>query len=97
MCFQRDSRKDQIIVWAFLLGTTGLLGWALVRRVGAVKGITQGGLNRGVAGLGIGGMAGGEGAGGGLSGIGGLFQRRGSGDQERDEGARGAYSSVGTS
>ncbi|KAI1208633.1 uncharacterized protein F4807DRAFT_461570 [Annulohypoxylon truncatum] len=33
MCFQRDSRKDQIIVWGFILGTTGLLGWAAARRV----------------------------------------------------------------
>jgi hypothetical protein len=33
MCFQRDSRKDMIIVWGFILGTTGLLGWAAVKRV----------------------------------------------------------------
>lgn len=33
MCFQRDSRKDQIIVWGFILGTAGLLGWAAVRKV----------------------------------------------------------------
>ncbi|KAL1844630.1 hypothetical protein VTK73DRAFT_2144 [Phialemonium thermophilum] len=33
MCFQRDSRKDQIIVWAFILGTTGLLAWAAARRL----------------------------------------------------------------
>ncbi|RYP93323.1 hypothetical protein DL770_000512 [Monosporascus sp. CRB-9-2] len=32
-CFQRDSRKDRIIVWGFILGTAGLLGWAAVRRV----------------------------------------------------------------
>ncbi|KAH8885420.1 hypothetical protein GQ53DRAFT_728866 [Thozetella sp. PMI_491] len=32
-CFQRDSRKDQIIVWGFILGTTGLLGWAGIRRL----------------------------------------------------------------
>lgn len=32
-CFQRDSRKDQFIVWGFVLGTAGLLGWASVRRV----------------------------------------------------------------
>jgi hypothetical protein len=31
-CFQRDSRKDQIIVWGFLIGTAGLLGWAGIRR-----------------------------------------------------------------
>ncbi|KAI5856683.1 hypothetical protein GGS23DRAFT_395068 [Durotheca rogersii] len=33
MCFQRDSRKDQVIVWGFILGTTGLLGWAAAKRV----------------------------------------------------------------
>ncbi|OAA67339.1 hypothetical protein SPI_01915 [Niveomyces insectorum RCEF 264] len=33
LCFQRDSRKDQLIVWGFLLGTGALLGWAAVRRV----------------------------------------------------------------
>lgn len=33
MCFQRDSRKDQIIVWGFILGTTGLLGWAAAKRL----------------------------------------------------------------
>lgn len=33
LCFQRDSRKDEIIVWGFILGTTGLLGWAAVRKV----------------------------------------------------------------
>lgn len=38
MCFQRDSRKDQIIVWGFILGTAGLLGWAGVQRVVAMKG-----------------------------------------------------------
>ncbi|KAK3316554.1 hypothetical protein B0H66DRAFT_441064, partial [Apodospora peruviana] len=27
-CFQRDSTKDQIIVWGFIIGTVGLLGWA---------------------------------------------------------------------
>ncbi|KAK3991499.1 hypothetical protein QBC44DRAFT_379722 [Cladorrhinum sp. PSN332] len=32
-CFQRDSRKDQIIVWGFILGTAGLLGWAGVKKV----------------------------------------------------------------
>ncbi|CAJ2504726.1 Uu.00g121200.m01.CDS01 [Anthostomella pinea] len=32
-CFQRDSRKDQIIVWGFILGTAGLLGWAAAKRV----------------------------------------------------------------
>jgi hypothetical protein len=37
MCFQRDSRKDQIIVWAFLLGTAGLLGWAALRRFAEMR------------------------------------------------------------
>ncbi|TDZ16730.1 hypothetical protein Cob_v010298 [Colletotrichum orbiculare MAFF 240422] len=32
MCFQRDSNKDRVIVWGFLLGTTGLLGWAAFKR-----------------------------------------------------------------
>ncbi|KAL8303372.1 hypothetical protein RB597_005077 [Gaeumannomyces tritici] len=32
MCFARDSRKDRLIVWTFLLGTAGLLGWAAARR-----------------------------------------------------------------
>ncbi|KAJ1337753.1 hypothetical protein MN608_00608 [Microdochium nivale] len=33
ICFQRDSRKDQLIVWSFILGTTGLLAWAAIRRL----------------------------------------------------------------
>ena len=33
VCFQRDSRKDQLIVWGFILGVAGLLGWAAARRV----------------------------------------------------------------
>jgi hypothetical protein len=32
MCFQRDSRKDQIVVLSFIAGTVGLLGWAAVRK-----------------------------------------------------------------
>ncbi|KAK4165641.1 hypothetical protein QBC43DRAFT_315579 [Cladorrhinum sp. PSN259] len=43
-CFQRDSRKDKIIVWGFILGTLGLLGWAGVKRV--VEGYEQGRINR---------------------------------------------------
>ncbi|KXX73647.1 hypothetical protein MMYC01_209646 [Madurella mycetomatis] len=31
-CFHRDSAKDQIVVWGFILGTAGLLGWAGLRR-----------------------------------------------------------------
>ncbi|KAI0392144.1 hypothetical protein F5Y17DRAFT_478044 [Xylariaceae sp. FL0594] len=37
-CIQRDSRKDQVIVWAFLLGTAGLLAWAALKRVREAKG-----------------------------------------------------------
>jgi len=33
ICFQRDSRKDQIIVVGFVCTTLGLLGWAAVREV----------------------------------------------------------------
>ena len=33
MCFQRDSRKDQIVVLSFIAGTVGLLGWAAIRNV----------------------------------------------------------------
>ncbi|KAG6002282.1 hypothetical protein E4U21_003273 [Claviceps maximensis] len=33
MCFQRDSNNDKIIVWGFILGTTGLMGWAAFKRV----------------------------------------------------------------
>ncbi|KAI1735688.1 hypothetical protein F4680DRAFT_300519 [Xylaria scruposa] len=36
-CIQRDSRKDQIIVWGFILGTTGLLGWAAARRIDEMR------------------------------------------------------------
>ncbi|KAK4449640.1 hypothetical protein QBC34DRAFT_438076 [Podospora aff. communis PSN243] len=45
-CFQRDSAKDRVIVWAFMLGTMGLLGWAGLRRlVEANKGAAGGWLN----------------------------------------------------
>ena len=54
MCFQRDSRKDQVIVWGFILGTAGLLGWAGVRRVLEMR--EAGGLpSVGIPGLGAGG------------------------------------------
>ncbi|KAL6892890.1 hypothetical protein HDV57DRAFT_513156 [Trichoderma longibrachiatum] len=33
LCFQRDSNKDKIIVWGFIFGTLGLLGWAALKRV----------------------------------------------------------------
>lgn len=32
LCFQRDSNKDKIIVWAFIVGTVGLLGWAAFKK-----------------------------------------------------------------
>ena len=32
-CFQRDSRKDQIVVLSFITGTVGLLVWSAVRKV----------------------------------------------------------------
>jgi len=32
-CFQRDSRKDQIVVLTFITTTLGLLIWAAVRKV----------------------------------------------------------------
>ncbi len=32
-CFQRDSRKDQIVVITFIVSTLGLLCWAGARRV----------------------------------------------------------------
>lgn len=32
-CFQRDSNKDKIIVWGFILGTSGLLCWAAFKKV----------------------------------------------------------------
>ncbi len=31
-CFQRDSNKDKIMVWAFITSTLGLLGWAAFKR-----------------------------------------------------------------
>jgi len=31
-CFQRDSNKDKIMVWAFIVSTMGLLGWAAFKR-----------------------------------------------------------------
>ncbi|KAF5670540.1 major facilitator superfamily transporter [Fusarium heterosporum] len=37
MCFQRDSNKDKIIVWGFIVGTVGLLGWAAFKKVVALR------------------------------------------------------------
>ncbi|CEJ93968.1 hypothetical protein VHEMI09525 [[Torrubiella] hemipterigena] len=33
LCFQRDSNKDKIMVWGFIIGTLGLLGYAAFKRV----------------------------------------------------------------
>ena len=56
MCFQRDSRKDQIIVWGFIVGTLGLLGWAGAQKVIAMR-------EKGRAmGIGLGGSGGADGA-----------------------------------
>jgi len=30
-CFQRDSRKDEAVVFVFIIATGGLLGWAAVK------------------------------------------------------------------
>ncbi len=43
-CFQRDSRKDQLVVWGFLLTVLGLLGWA-----GGKSVVARGKERRGVA------------------------------------------------
>lgn len=32
-CFKRDSNKDRIIVWGFIVGTVGLLGYAIFKRI----------------------------------------------------------------
>jgi hypothetical protein len=92
LCFQRDSRKDEIIVWGFIVGTAGLLGWAGLRRVlesRAVKTRIGGG---GLGGVGAqGGPAGGLG-----SRIGELAAGlRGAAGGGGDDGARGAYQTVG--
>ncbi|KAI1373185.1 hypothetical protein F4677DRAFT_430503 [Hypoxylon crocopeplum] len=61
MCFQRDSRKDQIIVWGFILGTTGLLGWAAAKRVIEMReGKKAAALGLGGSGIGSRGAAAGE-------------------------------------
>ncbi|CRK13924.1 hypothetical protein BN1723_012484 [Verticillium longisporum] len=50
MCFQRDSNKDRVIVWGFILGTLGLLGWAGVRKAAESRGVNgYGFLGRGRA------------------------------------------------
>lgn len=90
MCFQRDSRKDQVIVWGFILGTAGLLGWAAVQK--AVDMRQRGG---GIPGIGV--RAGGGGGvapqgrreGGGILPLG-----RGALGSTGTDGERGAYAAV---
>ena len=96
MCFQRDSHKDQIIVWGFILGTVGLLGWAGVRRVVEMRDA------RAAARSGIGGGGGlGSSSGGRTrSGWTGFMRRRGSpvgggGLSPREDASRGMYSPIG--
>jgi len=62
MCFQRDSIKDRFIVWGFILGTFGLLGWAAFRKVMEMRGAR---------------MARGGGAGAGSGSSGGAYRRVG--------------------
>jgi hypothetical protein len=31
MCFQRDSTKDQVVIYMFILATVGLLAWAIMK------------------------------------------------------------------
>ncbi|KKY39084.1 hypothetical protein UCDDA912_g00886 [Diaporthe ampelina] len=94
MCFKRDSRKDQIIVWGFILGTAGLLGWAGVQK--AVDLRQRGGLGSGIPGIGGGGA--GAGAGGPprgrREGDGILPLGRGALGSTGTDGGRGAYAAV---
>lgn len=93
MCFQRDSRKDQFIVWGFILGTAGLLGWAAIQK--AVDQRQRGG--GGIPGIG-GGRAGAGAQGGGPprgrreGGI--LPLGRGGLGSTGTDGGRGAYAAV---
>ncbi|CAK7224745.1 hypothetical protein SBRCBS47491_005655 [Sporothrix bragantina] len=93
MCFQRDSRKDQIIVWCFLLGTGSLLGWTAVQRVMKFRedGAAGSGNNRAPL---LGGGGGGHGANGGEENV---FQRLatrvGLGGQNNMAGSRSPLSS----
>ncbi|KAK4176403.1 hypothetical protein QBC36DRAFT_290548 [Triangularia setosa] len=85
-CFQRDSNKDRIIVWGFILGTAGLLSWAGVRKI--IEGRAQKQRQQGVRGTTtpggmlrlIGGFVGGGGGAGQRANVGGGgLTRRGTG------------------
>ncbi|KAK4187416.1 hypothetical protein QBC35DRAFT_498747 [Podospora australis] len=93
-CFQRDSRKDQVIVWGFILGTAGLLGWAAVKKVIESKGWKRGADTGASQGGGLGGVFSRVGAGVVAAGRGtapGLTRRVGS----ASAGDGGAYSPLG--
>lgn len=105
MCFRRDSLKDQVIVWGFILGTVGLLGWAAARRLLEMRDVATAALPRAGSGSGSG-SAGGRGPAGGGSrpaagfGWASFLRRRGSpaggsGLNPREDAARGAYSPIG--
>jgi hypothetical protein len=54
-CFQRDSRKDQIVVLTFITTIVGLLCWAAVRKVlekRNVEGVRIGNTQQGYAAVG---------------------------------------------
>lgn len=89
MCFQRDSRQDQVIVWGFILGTAGLLGYAALRKLLEMQ-ESSGGLAAGL----VGGLLGGGGGGGSGSREPGALPagRRGGGGAGGGE--RGQYASV---
>lgn len=41
-CFQRDSTKDQVVIYIFVLATVGLLAWAAVKPfVGSIRDKTR--------------------------------------------------------
>ncbi|KAK4199273.1 hypothetical protein QBC40DRAFT_203125 [Triangularia verruculosa] len=94
-CFQRDSNKDRIIVWGFILGTAGLLSWAGIRKVIDSRLERQGQQGRdtssGFLGTigGLVGVSGGGGNGARVGGIAGGLTRRGTG------GEGGRYSPLG--
>lgn len=92
MCFQRDSRKDQFIVWGFILGTAGLLGWAGVQK--AVDQRQRGGGIPGIGGGGAGAAARGSGPPRGRREGGILPLGRGGLGSTGTDGGRGAYAAV---
>jgi len=92
-CFKRDSPKDQIIVWSFIMGTAALLGCAGVNKVLELrKGRrSDDGVGRtgGIFGVFGGGRNGGEGRAGGFLGRGSSEAPYSPLDEPRDGEARG--------